>query len=86
MGCRWTTTYPQGQTADVGNAQGWLTKMQALEYLVQQEVERRAWDALGALPVVPGAVGAVVGAFASPLMAAVAGPVTAAVLAQFKKS
>ena len=45
-------------TADVGNANRWLTRMQALEYLVQQEIERRAWDALGALPVVPGAVGA----------------------------
>jgi cellulose synthase/poly-beta-1,6-N-acetylglucosamine synthase-like glycosyltransferase/peptidoglycan/xylan/chitin deacetylase (PgdA/CDA1 family) len=45
-------------TADVGNVGNALTRLQALEYLIQQEVERRAWDALAALPVVPGAVGA----------------------------
>jgi cellulose synthase/poly-beta-1,6-N-acetylglucosamine synthase-like glycosyltransferase len=45
-------------TAQVGNRENALCACQALEYLVQQEVERRAWDALGALPVVPGAVGA----------------------------
>src|SRR5438270_342416 len=45
-------------TAEVGNLENGLTRCQALEYLVQQELERRAWDALGALPVVPGAVGA----------------------------
>ena len=45
-------------TVEVGNDRGWLGRFQSLEYHVQQEVERRAWDALGALPVVPGAVGA----------------------------
>ncbi|HZS39534.1 MAG TPA: glycosyltransferase [Polyangia bacterium] len=45
-------------TAEVGNLENALTRCQALEYLVQQELERRAWDALAALPVVPGAVGA----------------------------
>ncbi len=45
-------------TAEVGNLENVLTRCQALEYLVQQELERRAWDAFGALPVVPGAVGA----------------------------
>jgi cellulose synthase/poly-beta-1,6-N-acetylglucosamine synthase-like glycosyltransferase/peptidoglycan/xylan/chitin deacetylase (PgdA/CDA1 family) len=45
-------------TAEVGNRENALTSCQALEYLVQQEVERRAWDAFAALPVVPGAVGA----------------------------
>jgi len=45
-------------TAEVGNLENGLTACQALEYLVQQELERRAWDAFSALPVVPGAVGA----------------------------
>src|SRR5205823_12554428 len=45
-------------TAKVGNRENALTACQALEYLVQQEIERRAWDAFGAVPVVPGAVGA----------------------------
>ena len=39
----------------------------------------------GLVDLVPSAVGAVVSAFASPLLGAVAGPATAAVLAQFKK-
>jgi cellulose synthase/poly-beta-1,6-N-acetylglucosamine synthase-like glycosyltransferase len=45
-------------TAEVGNLENGLTACQALEYCVQQELERRAWDAFAALPVVPGAVGA----------------------------
>jgi cellulose synthase/poly-beta-1,6-N-acetylglucosamine synthase-like glycosyltransferase len=45
-------------TALVGNRENRLTSCQALEYLLQQELERRAWDALDAVPVVPGAVGA----------------------------
>jgi peptidoglycan/xylan/chitin deacetylase (PgdA/CDA1 family)/spore germination protein YaaH len=45
-------------TAEVGNRENALCACQAVEYLVQQEIERRAWDALRALPVVPGAVGA----------------------------
>jgi hypothetical protein len=39
----------------------------------------------GLVDLVPGAVGAVVSAFASPLLGATAGPATAAVLDQFKK-
>jgi peptidoglycan/xylan/chitin deacetylase (PgdA/CDA1 family) len=45
-------------TALVGNVENGLTAGQALEYLVQQALERRAWDALDAVPIVPGAVGA----------------------------
>jgi peptidoglycan/xylan/chitin deacetylase (PgdA/CDA1 family) len=45
-------------TAEVGNCDGWLARCQSLEYLVQQEIDRRAWDVFGALPIVPGAVGA----------------------------
>src|SRR5205823_2570889 len=35
-----------------------LTRWQALEYITAQNLERRAWDLAGAVPVVPGAVGA----------------------------
>jgi cellulose synthase/poly-beta-1,6-N-acetylglucosamine synthase-like glycosyltransferase len=45
-------------TAEVRNLENRLTACQRLEYLVQQELERRAWGALGKVPVVPGAVGA----------------------------
>lgn len=45
-------------TAEVGNIENALGRWQALEYLVQQEIERRAWDVVGAVPIVPGAVGA----------------------------
>lgn len=45
-------------SAEVGNRGGALAACQEVEYLVQQEVERRAFDLVGALPVVPGAVGA----------------------------
>lgn len=45
-------------TAEVGNLENALTRWQALEYMLQQELERRAWDAFEALPIVPGAVGA----------------------------
>jgi cellulose synthase/poly-beta-1,6-N-acetylglucosamine synthase-like glycosyltransferase len=45
-------------TALVGNVENGITAGQALEYLVQQALERRAWDALDAVPIVPGAVGA----------------------------
>ncbi len=44
--------------AEVGNVENVWCRLQAEEYLVQQEIERRAWDALSAVPVVPGAVGA----------------------------
>lgn len=45
-------------TAEVGNLENALTRWQAVEYVTQQELERRAWDAFGAVPIVPGAVGA----------------------------
>ena len=59
---------------------------EATQAPAQRNDKRLARLVEGLVDLVPGAVGAVVGAFASPLMAAVAGPVTAAVLAQFKKS
>lgn len=45
-------------TAEVGDLGNAWARWQAIEYLTQQELERRAWDALGAVPIVPGAVGA----------------------------
>ena len=45
-------------TAIVGNRQNLITRWQALEYVTAQNLERRALAALGAVTVVPGAVGA----------------------------
>jgi cellulose synthase/poly-beta-1,6-N-acetylglucosamine synthase-like glycosyltransferase/peptidoglycan/xylan/chitin deacetylase (PgdA/CDA1 family)/spore germination protein YaaH len=42
----------------VGNRLNIITRCQALEYVTAQNLERRALDALGAVTVVPGAVGA----------------------------
>jgi cellulose synthase/poly-beta-1,6-N-acetylglucosamine synthase-like glycosyltransferase/spore germination protein YaaH/peptidoglycan/xylan/chitin deacetylase (PgdA/CDA1 family) len=42
----------------VGNRLNIVTRWQALEYVTAQNLERRALDALGAVTVVPGAVGA----------------------------
>ncbi|MBS0482501.1 MAG: glycosyltransferase [Proteobacteria bacterium] len=44
--------------ARVGNRTNLVTKWQAIEYVTAQNVERRALDSLGAITVVPGAVGA----------------------------
>lgn len=44
--------------AKVGNRFNMITRWQALEYVVAQNLERRALAALGTLTVVPGAVGA----------------------------
>ncbi|MGC8536442.1 MAG: glycosyltransferase [Rhizomicrobium sp.] len=44
--------------AKVGNRINMITRWQALEYVVSQNLERRALAALGTLTVVPGAVGA----------------------------
>ncbi|MBS0476620.1 MAG: glycosyltransferase family 2 protein, partial [Proteobacteria bacterium] len=44
--------------ARVGNRENLVTRWQAIEYVTAQNVERRALDALGAITVVPGAVGA----------------------------
>ncbi|MGZ3452839.1 MAG: glycosyltransferase [Polyangiales bacterium] len=42
----------------VGNTQHFVARWQALEYVVGQAIERRAWHLLGVVSVVPGAVGA----------------------------
>ena len=42
----------------VGNADNLLTKWQALEYITSQNFDRRAYDLLNCITVVPGAVGA----------------------------
>ena len=44
--------------AKVGNRINMITRWQALEYVVAQNLERRALAALGTLTVIPGAVGA----------------------------
>lgn len=44
--------------AKVGNRINTITRWQALEYIVAQNLERRALAALGTLTVVPGAIGA----------------------------
>jgi peptidoglycan/xylan/chitin deacetylase (PgdA/CDA1 family)/spore germination protein YaaH/GT2 family glycosyltransferase len=44
--------------ARVGNRINLVTRWQSIEYVTAQNVERRALDAIGAITVVPGAVGA----------------------------
>jgi cellulose synthase/poly-beta-1,6-N-acetylglucosamine synthase-like glycosyltransferase/peptidoglycan/xylan/chitin deacetylase (PgdA/CDA1 family)/spore germination protein YaaH len=44
--------------AKVGNRVNLLTKWQALEYITSQNLDRRAFDLLGCITVVPGSVGA----------------------------
>jgi cellulose synthase/poly-beta-1,6-N-acetylglucosamine synthase-like glycosyltransferase/peptidoglycan/xylan/chitin deacetylase (PgdA/CDA1 family) len=44
--------------AVVGNVTGTMARWQALEYVIGQAVERRAWHVFGLVSVVPGAVGA----------------------------
>jgi len=44
--------------AKVGNRTNMITRWQALEYIVAQNLERRALAAIGTLTVIPGAVGA----------------------------
>jgi peptidoglycan-N-acetylglucosamine deacetylase len=44
--------------AKVGNRTNMITRWQALEYIVAQNLERRALASLGTLTVIPGAVGA----------------------------
>jgi len=58
---RWFTDPRVGAVAGdalVGNRVNILTRWQALEYVTAQNLERRALAALGAVTVVPGAVGA----------------------------
>jgi cellulose synthase/poly-beta-1,6-N-acetylglucosamine synthase-like glycosyltransferase/peptidoglycan/xylan/chitin deacetylase (PgdA/CDA1 family)/spore germination protein YaaH len=42
----------------VMNRNSWLTRWQALEYVTSQNLEKRAFDLLNCIPVVPGAAGA----------------------------
>jgi cellulose synthase/poly-beta-1,6-N-acetylglucosamine synthase-like glycosyltransferase/spore germination protein YaaH/peptidoglycan/xylan/chitin deacetylase (PgdA/CDA1 family) len=42
----------------VGNRISWLTRWQALEYVTSQNLEKRAFDLLNCIPVVPGALSA----------------------------
>jgi cellulose synthase/poly-beta-1,6-N-acetylglucosamine synthase-like glycosyltransferase/spore germination protein YaaH/peptidoglycan/xylan/chitin deacetylase (PgdA/CDA1 family) len=42
----------------VGNRHLWLTRWQALEYISSQNMEKRAFDLLDCITVVPGAIGA----------------------------
>jgi cellulose synthase/poly-beta-1,6-N-acetylglucosamine synthase-like glycosyltransferase/spore germination protein YaaH/peptidoglycan/xylan/chitin deacetylase (PgdA/CDA1 family) len=42
----------------VRNRTSWLTRWQALEYITSQNLEKRAFDLLNCIPVVPGALGA----------------------------
>jgi len=44
--------------AKVGNRTNFITKAQALEYITNQNLDRRAFDVFNAITVVPGAVGA----------------------------
>ena len=44
--------------AAVGNTQHFIARWQAVEYVIGQAIERRAWNLLGVVSVVPGAVGA----------------------------
>jgi peptidoglycan-N-acetylglucosamine deacetylase len=44
--------------AKVGNRHNMLTRWQALEYITSQNLERRAFDVLNCITVVPGALGA----------------------------
>ncbi len=44
--------------AKVGNRLNLLTKWQALEYITSQNLDRRAFDSLNCITVVPGAIGA----------------------------
>ncbi len=58
---RWFTEPKIGAVAGnakVGNRINMITRWQALEYIVSQNLERRALSALGTLTVIPGAVGA----------------------------
>jgi peptidoglycan-N-acetylglucosamine deacetylase len=42
----------------VANRNKWITRWQALEYITSQNLEKRAFDLLNCIPVVPGAAGA----------------------------
>jgi cellulose synthase/poly-beta-1,6-N-acetylglucosamine synthase-like glycosyltransferase/peptidoglycan/xylan/chitin deacetylase (PgdA/CDA1 family) len=58
---RWFVNHKVGAVAGnamVGNRLNLITRWQALEYVTAQNLERRALAALGAVTVVPGAVGA----------------------------
>jgi len=61
----------------VGNRSRWLTRWQALEYITSQNMEKRAFDLLNCITVVPGALGA----WRKPAIAA-AGGITADTVAE----
>jgi cellulose synthase/poly-beta-1,6-N-acetylglucosamine synthase-like glycosyltransferase/spore germination protein YaaH/peptidoglycan/xylan/chitin deacetylase (PgdA/CDA1 family) len=42
----------------VGNEKNWLTKWQSIEYITGQNFDRRAFDLLNCITIVPGAIGA----------------------------
>jgi peptidoglycan-N-acetylglucosamine deacetylase len=44
--------------AKVGNRINWITRFQALEYITSQNLDRRAFEVIHAIGVVPGAIGA----------------------------
>lgn len=45
-------------TVDVGNSRNLITKFQELEYTISQNLDRRAFETVHAISVVPGAIGA----------------------------
>jgi cellulose synthase/poly-beta-1,6-N-acetylglucosamine synthase-like glycosyltransferase/spore germination protein YaaH/peptidoglycan/xylan/chitin deacetylase (PgdA/CDA1 family) len=45
-------------TVKVGNAHNLITKWQSIEYITSQNMDRRAFDVLNTITVVPGAIGA----------------------------
>lgn len=59
--CQWFADPEIGAVAGnakIGNRVNWLTRWQSVEYITAQALERRSLEALGAVTVVPGAVGA----------------------------
>jgi cellulose synthase/poly-beta-1,6-N-acetylglucosamine synthase-like glycosyltransferase len=53
-----TTVGAVAGNVKVGNRSRWLTRWQALEYITSQNMEKRAFDLLNCITVVPGALGA----------------------------
>ena len=45
-------------TVQVGNVRNWLTRFQSIEYTTSQNFDRRAYEMLNCITVVPGAIGA----------------------------
>lgn len=51
-------TFFHSDTDAVGDPKGWLAGLQELEYVTAQNLDRRAAALIGAIMVVPGAIGA----------------------------